>query len=47
MPRAKFLKLKRPVHFDSAMKALIEIGLPPTGKKSQDKRGRKKRRSKK
>jgi len=44
MPRAKFLKPDKPVQFDDAMRRLVKLPPPPSGKKAKRKVQRKKRR---
>ena len=37
MPAAKFLKPERPIKFDDAMRRLVKLPPPPSGKKSKRK----------
>jgi hypothetical protein len=44
MPAAKPVRLDRPIKFDEAMRRLVKLPRPPSGKKSQRKIWKKKKR---
>lgn len=44
MPAAKPVKIDKPIPFDDAMRRLVKLPPPPTGKKAQRKVWRKKQR---
>jgi len=44
VPAAKFLKPERPIKFDDAMRQLVKLLPPPSGKKAKRKVWRKKQR---
>jgi hypothetical protein len=44
MPAAKPVRLKRPLEFEDAMRRLVKLPPPPSGKKAQRKIWRKKKR---
>ncbi|HEV3244558.1 MAG TPA: hypothetical protein VGZ31_09115 [Chthoniobacterales bacterium] len=43
MPKAKPVRLKKPISFDEAMQRLVRLPPPPSGKKAKRKRTKKKR----
>jgi len=44
MPKAKLVRLTRPMRFDEAMRRLVALPSPPTGKKAKRKKRKKPKR---